>query len=84
MSVEEELKKETEKWLSRIEKIKIVGKCEKGKEFVENIKAYVKDARYFLEKGDLIRAFECVVWAWAWIEIGKEMELIKNVKRQKP
>ncbi len=79
-SLEEELKRETEKWLSRIEKIKIVEKCEKGKEFVENIKAYVKDAGYFLEKGDLIRAFECVVWAWAWMEIGKEIGLIKTLK----
>ncbi len=81
MSVEEELKKETEKWLSRIEKIKIVEKCEKGKEFVENIKAYVKDARYFLEKGDLIRAFECVVWAWAWMEIGERIKVIRCIGR---
>jgi hypothetical protein len=47
--------------------------------FLENISAYISDSHYFLDKGDLIRAFESVVWAWAWMEIGLEMEkLIKK------
>jgi hypothetical protein len=40
---------------------------------MDNIKAYISDTEYFLKKGDLIRAFECVVWAWAWMEIGIEI-----------
>ncbi len=71
MSVEEELRKETVKWLEKIE-----GKIEgvKGSErFMRNIKAYIIDSKYFLDKGDLVRAFECVVWAWAWLEIGLEI-----------
>lgn len=81
--LENELRSETLKWLQRIEeeieKIHVNGdKDESGKEFFENIKAYVNDTYYFLEKNDLIRAFECVVWAWAWLEIGLRLGLLKS------
>ncbi len=69
--MEEELLKETRKWLERIERR--VDGVHGSKRFVENIRAYIDDSRYFLEKGDLVRAFECVVWAWAWLEIGLEI-----------
>ena len=72
MSVEEELRKETIKWLERIEKIDFDG----DKDFVENIRAYISDSKYFLKRNDLIRAFECVVWAWAWLEIGKRFGFV--------
>jgi len=73
MKVEEELEKETLKWLEKIEKIRFSG----NEDFVRNIKAYISDSKYFLEKGDLVRAFECVVWAWAWLEIGKNYEFLE-------
>lgn len=69
--LEEELRKETLKWLERIEDR--VKEIEGDEGFLRNINAYISDSRYFLEKGDLIRAFECVVWAWAWLEIGLEV-----------
>ncbi|GEM_PF-758222 len=71
MRLEEELKAETEKWLERLkEKIpNIYG----DRNFINNIMAYEKDSRYFLEKGELVKAFECIVWAWAWFEIGLEV-----------
>jgi hypothetical protein len=80
MSVEEELRNETLKWLGRIEeKIKNVEAAnEKGQEFMRNIEAYISDSRYFLGINDLVRAFECVVWAWAWLEIGIEMNLLRG------
>ena len=68
------LRAETEKWLERLESIKIEGE----EWFVENIKAYISDARHFLDNGDLIRAFEAVIWAWAWYEIGKEIGKVSN------
>ncbi|AIY89994.1 DUF357 domain-containing protein [Geoglobus acetivorans] len=73
MSLEEDLKKETLKWLEKIENIDFEG----DNHFVENIKAYISDSKYFLEINDLIRAFECVVWAWAWLEIGKEYGFVR-------
>ena len=80
MGEKEELIAETKKWLERIkERIKGVVACnEKGEEFLRNIKAYVSDTEYFFEKGDLVRAFECVVWAWAWLEIGLNLGLLKE------
>ncbi len=71
MNLEEDLRKETKKWLEKLkEKLREIN-GDKG--FVDNIVAYSKDCEYFLEKSDLIRAFECVVWAWAWLEIGIEV-----------
>jgi hypothetical protein len=72
VSIEDELKIETIKWLECIkDKLKKVNSSDKY--FMDNIKAYISDTEYFLKKGDLIRAFECVVWAWAWMEIGIEI-----------
>ena len=76
MRAEEELRLETFKWLEKIESIEFSG--EKG--FVENIRTYIKDSRYFLEKGDLVRAFECVVWAWAWLEIGRDYGFLEVIE----
>ncbi|AGK61898.1 Uncharacterized protein conserved in archaea [Archaeoglobus sulfaticallidus PM70-1] len=75
MNVEEELRKETEKWKAKIEeKMKNVSGDE---DFLRNIRAYILDSTYFLEKGDLVRAFECIVWAWAWLEIGEIVGKLK-------
>jgi hypothetical protein len=76
--IEEELRKETLKWLERIKvrivRIKAINR--KGEEFLRNINAYISDSEYFLEKRDLVRAFECVVWAWAWLEIGLDIGIL--------
>ena len=80
MDLEEELRKETEKWLGRIKKI--LGKVElldEGKKnMIENVHAYVKDCEYFLGRNDLVRAFESVIWAWAWLEILKELGVVNT------
>ncbi|MCK4927398.1 MAG: DUF357 domain-containing protein, partial [Candidatus Aenigmarchaeota archaeon] len=70
MGVEDELKAETLKWLEKCgeEIVKVKPSGPKGEEFLVNIKAYVSDTGHFLEKDDLVRAFEAIVWAWAWLE----------------
>lgn len=80
MDFEREIRKETEKWLKRIKKeIKKTKLIAKGREdLTENVRAYVKDCEYFLKREDLIRAFESVIWAWSWIEILKELKIIKG------
>ena len=77
MNTKEELKKETEKWLGKLEKISFSAKDEKGKEFKKNIEAYIKDSRHFLEKGDFIRAFEAIIWAWAFLEISGDLKILE-------
>lgn len=70
------LRAETLKWLELAESL--FAAVSGDDHFLENIAAYIKDSNYFLEKGDLIRAFEAVVWAWAWMEIGLETENLKK------
>lgn len=69
---ETELRIETTKWGDRLARA-LKGATAAGPEgeaFLENIRAYQDDAEHFVSESDLVRAFECVVWAWAWLEIG--------------
>ncbi len=78
METKEELKKETEKWLSKINEKKLTAKTEKGEEFKKNIEAYISDSKHFTEKGDFVRAFEAVIWAWAFLEISEDLKLLET------
>ncbi len=78
MGVEENLLGEIDKWTKKIgeelERIETYGS--KGKKMLTNIKAYVSDSSHFLEIGDPVRSFEAIIWAWAWLEIGKDLEFL--------
>jgi len=74
-NVEEKLKKETVKWLNKIKNVRILEN--KDDSFLKNINAYISDCEYFLKKNDLINAFEAVIWAWAWLEIGERIGMLK-------
>ena len=75
MAIDEDLRRETEKWLAKIEEER--KKIGSGDDYIiKNIDAYISDSRHFMEKGDLIRAFEAVVWSWAYLEIGRQKKLI--------
>ena len=70
----DDLVAETAKWAARLDAALrgVTAKDEEGERFLENIKAYRRDSDHFVTVGDLVRAFECIVWAWAWIEIGRD------------
>ena len=80
----ETLRQETEKWLARLEdaysRFSPSGKLpEKDlKPIRDNIEAYMKDSRYFTEKGDLVRAFEAVVYAWGLLEACQHLGVVKK------
>jgi len=78
MGVNEQLREEIEKWTIKIgeELENIEGYGTKGKEFLTNIKAYVSDSAHFLEEDDPVRSFEAIIWAWAWLEIGRDLEYL--------
>lgn len=76
-NLETDLREETLKWLGKAEDT--LSKISGDERFLENISAYISDSRYFLEKGDLIRAFEAVIWAWAWMEIGMKTGDLEKV-----
>jgi len=73
--IEDELRQEIEKWTKKLDEAipKTSGVDGKGEKLVENINAYRKDSEHFLEKGDLVRSFESLIWAWALLETGREL-----------
>ncbi|MBU2496503.1 MAG: DUF357 domain-containing protein [Nanoarchaeota archaeon] len=76
---ERELKNETSKWLSKIEKeMSKIKETTQNKEYIINIKAYISDCKHFTQKGKHILAFEAIIWAWAWLQILRELKLIKS------
>jgi hypothetical protein len=81
-NLEDDLRDETMKWLEKAEDmmqtIVPAGEMSRSEHFLNNISAYIFDSKHFLEHGDLIRGFEAVVWAWAWIEIGLEMGVLRK------
>ncbi len=84
MELEKTLRKETDKWLAKLEDaysgFSPTGKLPVSdlKPIQENIEAYIKDARFFIEKGDLVRAFEAVIYAWGLLEACQHLGLVKK------
>ena len=77
MDLESSLRNEIDKWSLRIdEEMKLVKTTKKNGSFMTNINAYIDDSKYFLEKEDLIRSFEALIWAWAYLEILKDLKKI--------
>ena len=74
--LQEDLRVETLKWLEKAEVL--ICQVSGDEHFLDNVSAYIRDSHYFLEKGDLIRAFEAVIWAWAWMEIGLAEKLLQQ------
>lgn len=77
--VEDKLRREIEKWSKRLDEEipKMSRSDEKGAKLMENIQAYRGDSNYFLERGDLVKSFECLIWAWALLETGRELRHLK-------
>jgi len=75
------LRKETEKWLAKLQKerplVKVISPSPNVKACLKNLDAYMKDTSHFLEKEDFIRAFEAVVYAWGILETLESMHLIE-------
>lgn len=86
-AIEETLRKETDKWLARLEdaysSFTPTGKLPEAdlRPIRDNIEAYIKDSRHFLEKGDLVRAFEAAIYAWGLLESCSIMHLIESLEK---
>ncbi|MBN1324013.1 MAG: DUF357 domain-containing protein [Methanotrichaceae archaeon] len=80
--LDERLRDETLKWLGLAEE-RLEGITCGEERYLENIKAYISDARYFLDQGDLIRSFEAVIWAWAWLEIGLDIHVLETAEERR-
>lgn len=80
---EEKLKNEAEKWFKKAKekRIKLKTSNKKYEKFLENIDAYLVDYKYFLVENKFIEAFEAVVWAWGWIEIGIDQKFLESKEK---
>ncbi len=76
MDTEKKLIEETEKWQGKLRALEIKPLSLKGREYLANINAYISDSGHFLSEKDYVRAFEAIVWAWAWCEIGKDAGIL--------
>jgi hypothetical protein len=68
------LQEEIDTWRHRLDRAldEAEPATDHGDRFLDNIRAYRQDADHFEDEDDLVRAFEAVVWAWAWLEIGAD------------
>ncbi|MCX6814892.1 MAG: DUF357 domain-containing protein [Candidatus Aenigmarchaeota archaeon] len=80
----ETLKKETEKWLSRLEKerksLKTISEDKKIRSVLKNLDAYISDTKHFLEKKDMVRAFEAAIYAWGILETCEHLGIVERKK----
>lgn len=72
--LEKEIKKWTQKLGEAVDEIRTLDR--RGFDFLTNIKAYQSDSLHFYRKGDLVRSFEALIWAWAYCEIGRETGIL--------
>lgn len=79
MTLESELTEEIKKWTAKLDNALPTTNAidERGRKMLSNIKAYRRDSEHFLNGGDLVKSFECLVWAWALLETGKELKHLK-------
>jgi len=75
MEIKNEIVKMIEKIEPLIDKIEI--KDDRGEEMLVNMKAYISDSKHFLEDKNYLKSFEAIVWAWAILEICKELGIFK-------
>jgi hypothetical protein len=74
MSLKDELESEIKKWTGKLDSAlkSVRATDERGEKLLANIKAYREDSGHFA-RSDLVKSFECLVWAWALLEIGKDL-----------
>jgi hypothetical protein len=79
--LEEDLRSETVKWQKKAQELFENISGDAG--FLDNVSAYIRDCQFFLDRGDLIRAFEAIIWSWAWMEIGLDKGLLQKEAKAK-
>jgi hypothetical protein len=79
--LKDELRQEIEKWSKRLdEKIpKTSASDDEGAKLLENVRAYREDSKHFLKHDDLIKSFECLIWAWALLETGRRLDHLASL-----
>lgn len=81
---DEKLESETLKWLAKLEEKLKVSKLEPESPIekkvlqnsMDNVNAYIKDCRHFLNQKDYVNAFEAIIYAWGILDTLERMNMI--------
>ncbi len=77
-NLEKKLKEETEKWIEAFEAktkgLKVTD--ERGNWAANNMNAYLSDCKHFYKKGDFLRSFEAIIYAYGIYETALHSGLI--------
>ncbi|KXA88951.1 hypothetical protein AKJ40_01095 [candidate division MSBL1 archaeon SCGC-AAA259M10] len=76
-----ELENKIEKWSHKLdEKLnRIRAVDDHGERILENAEAYRRDSDHFFENDELIESFESLIWAWAFLEIGENLNHLATI-----
>ncbi len=82
LQIADELLRQTKKMLKDIKAKRVcINLADKEKESIlKNLDAYISDTSHFLDKKDLVRAFEAVVYAWGILETLEHAGIIETEK----
>jgi uncharacterized protein len=58
------------------------GREKEAKEIIEMAECYVKDAKFFEDKGDFVNSFASLSYAYGWIDCGARLKVF-NVNNRK-
>lgn len=79
-----EIKSSAEKEVARMQEIlPAVKTTKKGEHLLDFANRYAEDSKYFLKKAKYIEAFEAAIIAWAYIDIGLKLKLLKVPEKLK-
>jgi len=76
-NIVDELEKETEKEISRIDKVleNLEVLDHKGEKILELINSYHIDSKHFFKEKKFVQAFEAAVICWAYVDVGIHLDL---------
>ena len=78
-NAEEELQKETRKWLGKAKKEFQAAAIKDGSkaDLFRNARNYIRDCEYFIDKDDWVRAFEAVIYAYGILDTLKRIGAVE-------
>lgn len=77
------LEKELELTNKLIKNIKINKNRKLAEEFIDTIKRYYEDAKYYYKKNDMVSAMGCLNYAHGWLDAGIKAGVLTNHRNRR-
>lgn len=79
MKLKKKVEKELERTKFALDELE-VKESKKAKDLERLVRSYYKDAKYFYEKGEYLKAFELFSYTWGLLDAGARLEAFKPGK----